>query len=87
MKDKKDKFIQYGFYLLYAFSTVGIFFGMVYAQPLTIFACVIMPIIGVIAVGEYFREKTWPVEGSKDYNKIVDHVRHAIREVRNRKNQ
>jgi hypothetical protein len=46
-----------------------------------------MAFIAVIAEGEYFREKTWPVEGSKDYNKIVDHVRHAIREVRSRKNR
>jgi hypothetical protein len=87
MKDKKDKFIQYGFYLLYAVSTVGIFFGMVYAQPMMIFMCVTMAFIAVIAEGEYFREKTWPVEGSEDYNKIVDHVRHAIHEVRSRKNR
>jgi hypothetical protein len=73
----KDTFMRLGFYLLYAFCTVGVFLGVFWNQSIMIPFCMVIAVVGVVFEVRHFSPK-WPVIGSDDYNAIVDKFRNSI---------
>ena len=77
-----DKFVRLLFYFLYFLCTLGVFLFFLVPEPygpfvfpLSIFAAV----IGVAAEADYFRPR-WPVEGTRDYEMLVNRFQNAVRD-------
>ena len=79
----KDTLVQWGFYLLYALCTAGLFFGILFPAPELIPISLITAVIGVAGEADYFRVR-WPIKGTSDYDNMVHQFRDAIVEGKER---
>jgi hypothetical protein len=85
----KDKIVQWLFYLWYFICSIGIFFFFLVPEPYGPWVypiSIILLVIGVAAEMEYFRP-VWPVEGTREYEQIVNRFENAVWEGVERYNE